>query len=45
MLKPAGFDASRRYPVVMYQYSGPGSQEVLNNWSIGWANYFTTQAT
>ena len=43
MLKPAGFDPSRRYPVVMYQYSGPGSQEVLNNWSIGWANYFTTQ--
>ena len=31
MLKPAGFDPSRRYPVVMYRYSGPGSQEVLNN--------------
>ena len=43
MLKPVDFDPSRRYPVVMYQYSGPGSQEVLNNWGINWATYFTTQ--
>lgn len=43
MLKPADFNPSKRYPVIMYQYSGPGSQEVLNSWSIGWANYFTTQ--
>ena len=35
MLRPAGFDASRRYPVIMYQYGGPGSQEVFNSWSIG----------
>lgn len=43
MLKPAGFNPSRKYPVIMYQYSGPGSQEVLNNWSIGWFTYYTTQ--
>ncbi|MGI6224274.1 MAG: DPP IV N-terminal domain-containing protein [Prevotella sp.] len=35
MLKPADFDASKKYPVIMYQYSGPGSQEVLNAWNIG----------
>ena len=35
MLKPASFDASRKYPVVMYQYSGPGSQQVVDSWSIG----------
>ena len=35
MVKPAGFDASRRYPVIMYQYGGPGSQQVLNSWRIG----------
>lgn len=40
IVKPAGFDASRRYPVVMYQYSGPGSQEVLNRWSVDWETYF-----
>ena len=35
MVKPADFDARRRYPVVMYQYGGPGSQQVRNAWSIG----------
>lgn len=43
MLKPADFDASRRYPVVMYQYSGPGSQQVVNNWRIDWANYYASR--
>ena len=32
MIKPKDFDASKKYPVFMYQYSGPGSQEVANNW-------------
>ena len=35
MVKPAGFDASRKYPVIMFQYSGPGNQQVLNSWSAG----------
>lgn len=35
MVKPAHFDPSQRYPVVLYQYSGPGSQEVVDHWSIG----------
>lgn len=35
MVKPADFDASRKYPVIMYQYSGPGSQEVKDSWSLG----------
>lgn len=35
MVKPVGFDASRRYPVIMYQYGGPGNQQVLNSWNIG----------
>jgi dipeptidyl-peptidase-4 len=30
--KPKDFDATKKYPVLMYQYSGPGSQEVANNW-------------
>lgn len=32
MLKPSDFDSTRTYPVMLYQYSGPGSQEVKNDW-------------
>jgi dipeptidyl-peptidase-4 len=32
MIKPVGFDEQKQYPVLMYQYSGPGSQEVVNKW-------------
>ena len=50
MVKPADFDSSKRYPVIMYQYGGPGNQQVLNQWGIGmsgnWAileQYLTQQ--
>ncbi len=32
LLKPAGFDPSRRYPAIFYHYGGPSSQVVLNSW-------------
>jgi dipeptidyl-peptidase-4 len=32
IIKPKDFDASKKYPVFMYQYSGPGSQQVANDW-------------
>jgi dipeptidyl-peptidase-4 len=32
MIKPKDFDASKKYPVFMFQYSGPGSQQVANQW-------------
>ena len=35
MVKPADFDPSKRYPVIMYQYGGPGNQQVMNEWGIG----------
>ena len=35
MVKPADFSPSKRYPVIMFQYGGPGSQQVLNYWNIG----------
>lgn len=35
MVKPANFDASKKYPVIMFQYSGPGNQQVVNSWSAG----------
>lgn len=39
MIKPEGFDANRKYPVLMMQYSGPESQEVLDKWEIGWEQF------
>lgn len=33
LLKPAAFDSTKQYPVVLYQYSGPGSQNVKNAWA------------
>ena len=35
MVKPDHFSSDKKYPVIMYQYSGPGSQQVVNSWSIG----------
>ena len=35
MVKPADFDANKKYPVVMFQYSGPYSQQVHDSWYIG----------
>lgn len=32
MIKPADFDESKKYPVLMYVYGGPGSQNVTNSW-------------
>ena len=35
MVLPHDFNPSRKYPVVMHQYSGPGSQQVIDSWSAG----------
>lgn len=32
MLKPNDFDPSKKYPLLIFQYSGPGSQNVTNSW-------------
>ncbi len=32
MIKPADFDPTKKYPLLMFQYSGPGSQQVANRW-------------
>ena len=32
-IKPINFDSNKKYPVLMYQYSGPGSQQVNNEWT------------
>lgn len=35
IMKPANFNPNKKYPVIMHQYSGPGSQEVADKWGIG----------
>tara|TARA_B100000886_G_scaffold334179_1_gene289294 strand:+ start:401 stop:2581 length:2181 start_codon:yes stop_codon:yes gene_type:complete len=32
MIKPKDFDPSKKYPLLLFQYSGPGSQQVSNRW-------------
>jgi dipeptidyl-peptidase-4 len=39
MIKPANFNPDTKYPVVMTQYSGPNSQQVLDAFKVGWENY------
>jgi len=33
MLRPKNFDPEKKYPLLMFQYSGPGSQRVKNSWN------------
>ncbi len=33
---PFGFEKGKKYPVLLTQYSGPGSQSVRNRWSLDW---------
>lgn len=40
---PPDFDANKKYPVVVTQYSGPNSQSVINEWSFGWEEYLAQQ--
>ena len=35
LLKPANFDASKKYPVLVYVYGGPHAQMVTNSWLAG----------
>ena len=39
MVKPVDFDPSKRYPVMMTQYSGPNSQQVLDQYGFDWEQY------
>ncbi|MCW3122392.1 MAG: family peptidase [Flavipsychrobacter sp.] len=41
IIRPPGFDNTKKYPVLMFQYSGPGSQQVNDNFPAG--NFFWHQ--
>lgn len=40
IMKPKDFDPNKKYPLFMFQYSGPGSQQVANSWDNGNAIWF-----
>lgn len=39
MVKPADFDESKKYPLLMVQYSGPNSQQVLDKYNFDWEHH------
>ena len=41
MMKPHNFDETKQYPVFMYLYGGPGSQQVTDSW--GGSNFLWYQ--
>lgn len=43
IVKPANFDASKKYPVLMVQYSGPNSQQVLDKYGFDWEHYLASK--
>lgn len=43
IIKPSDFDPSHKYPLMMYQYNGPDSQEVLNRWRMEGIFYIASQ--
>lgn len=43
IIKPVDFNPNKKYPVIMSQYSGPGSQQVKNSFKVDWEEYFATQ--
>jgi dipeptidyl-peptidase-4 len=32
IMKPTNFDSTKKYPVIVYCYGGPGAQDVVNSW-------------
>lgn len=40
MIKPSDFDPGREYPVFMFLYGGPGSQQVVDNWQSRYQAWF-----
>lgn len=44
IMRPANFNPSQKYPVLMTQYSGPGSQEVLDSFGgVDWETFMAAQ--
>lgn len=43
MLKlPKGYDANKKYPLLVYVYGGPGSQNIDQRWKVGYEDFLTS---
>ncbi|MCL2597589.1 MAG: S9 family peptidase [Paludibacter sp.] len=43
IVKPQNIENSKQYPLILVQYSGPNSQEVLDRWNIDWEYYLASE--
>ncbi len=43
IVKPADFNPNKKYPLLMVQYSGPNSQQVLDRYGFGWEYYLASK--
>ncbi|MCG6117935.1 MAG: S9 family peptidase [Aquimonas sp.] len=43
LIRPPGFDASKRYPAVVFVYSGPAAQTVRRTWQVDFNQYLAQQ--
>ncbi len=43
IVKPIDFDPNKKYPVLITQYSGPNSQQVLDNFWVGWEQVLASE--
>ena len=43
MIKPVDFDENKTYPVMITQYSGPNSQQVLDKYTVDWNHYLAQE--
>ena len=43
MMKPKNFDPNKKYPLLMVQYSGPNSQQVLDKFGVDWTDFLVQQ--
>ncbi len=43
IVRPSDMVSGKKYPLIINQYSGPGSQEVLDRWTADWTRYFASR--
>lgn len=43
MIQPVDFNSQKKYPIVLVQYSGPGSQSVLDQFDMDWEYYLAQE--
>jgi len=42
MYTPKGLDVTKKHPMILYIYGGPGAQQVSSRWTLGWESYLSS---